>query len=244
MATYLAGYGLGAAQRINQQRSWHYFTSTMPTGIGAADAIYRGDTLEDQSANNFDLTLNTGVLRRTVDGRSGLIGLDIDIAENYRTAAGLNSIAALTVELIFRPTLGHTAAQNYYFHEGTNPAVEAGNLTYWMYTAASLNRMTLGNEYGAVPAAESKGTAVGMPYGQTVHYVHTRAVDGVTNKIYLNGVLMDTVVFTNAPTGGGDGLLQFGAAARFVLFGARLKTDAAYTQDQVTESYNSIYHAD
>lgn len=243
MTAYLSGYGLGAAQRINQQRVWHYFGTTMPTGVGAADAVYRGDTLTDQSANANHLTLGAGVTRRTVEGRNSLVGLDIDIADNYKSTAALNSITALTLEMIWRPTGLHTVTQNLYFHEGTGGVGEANNLTYWMFVASAVNRLSLGTEHG-VGVQETHATALALPTGATTHLVHTRASDGITDKLYMNGRLMETITFTDAPTGGGSGVLNFGSTARFVLFGARIKLGTAYTADQVAESYQSVYYAD
>uniref|UniRef100_A0A6H1Z924 Putative lectin/glucanase superfamily protein n=1 Tax=viral metagenome TaxID=1070528 RepID=A0A6H1Z924_9ZZZZ len=232
---------------------WQYIDTTLPTGVTAAiEALYQLDEtasyLLDRGPAGRDLSLGGNEPRvSALEGLAGRVFYDDATGHWLQTAvdAALAAAAgALTVEMILTtwPTgdtdaqlaicgdpASETEANNFLFCSRVNP-----------FGAVSAALLSLLIEYGPGTNVETD-TNVYHPDGGIYHYAVTRAADGVTSKIYMDGILLDTVVAAHAPSGGTSARIFVGgynAASTFdgIMFSARL-TFTEFTAAQVLEAY-------
>lgn len=222
--------------------SWSYLaTDNMPAGSIAPEAVWRGDSLSDQTANGHDLTVTNGTA--VYAAANGLTGWWSNDSYHLVPAspAGLRTIAAYTAEFIVsfedKPSVLSLLMGCY----GTGET-EAQNDQYGMVVRSD-GKFENQQEYGA-GNNEVVTFGAAAVFGPMMHLVFTRSADALTQKVYVDGVLVDTQTPSNAPTGGGSAIPRLlGTATNYftgVLFSARF-TKEEWSNSQVLESYRNIY---
>lgn len=226
------------AVSVRASNLWRYLSAAnLPTGAAAPEAVWRGDSLSDQTANGHDLTVTGGTaLYTAAEGLTGWWSQN-----SFRLTAdnpsGLVATGAFTA--VFIASLDRNANSSAFLQVGANSEAEADNSTVYFYMSShSLNAFW---EYGA-GANDSVTSVAYPPAGPLVHIAFTRASDGITHKFYVDGVLLDTQVGSNAPTGGTSGvaLLLGNPATGNNFYGAlfsALATKEEWSAAQVLESY-------
>lgn len=162
----------------------------------------------DLSGNGRTLTA-TGTMRLGPSFVSGLASTYIDNSSFLTsTDSAFNLLGAVTIEAVVNPAVftggGIMAAW------AGNGSTEALNITWTLGRAAStgiLGGTVWERAAGIVVSLSELGR---LPTGEWLHFVQTRASDGVTLRTYMNGTLISTGVASNAPTGGTSGRLSIG----------------------------------
>lgn len=219
----------------------------MPSGLSAPSAIYQFDDsaseLNDRIGSNT-LTLGAGTEQHaSIDG---LVGYYLDSSTRLSNGDNaLNATGAITVELTLSAVAVPSGIGLIILHEPTSTSENAAdNATYYFYQGNQLLTIYLNQEGGSGTNDTNNATVAVLPVGGIHHLVYTRASDGVTRKIYLDGVLLASSVATVAPTSGTNGRFHIGYAStgfRGIVFSVRVALAVEYTAAQVLESYNRVY---
>jgi len=193
---------------------WLYLGLELPAGVtpGNLVCLYQfnesPDGLTDRSGNGHNLTLNGGTEIYTPTERVlGVAGLEL---RNDRFAAaptGLSpqTLGAFTVECIWTPGVWTVDDDSIFDIRGaTAGELEDDNasVSLWVGNEPGMGRYWAQHEYGAGLDSNNYFT-FGGTLNTTQLVTLTRAADGVTYKLSLQGELVETVVAANPPTGGG-----------------------------------------
>lgn len=182
-------------------------TTHSPVGLWQFD----GD-LSDDSGNSLDLSVASGTAVYTSIGGIRFFYFDGSTYLSRVAAAGLQITGALTIEAIVCMRRGADDATNEYILScGDNGETEITNTLYSVRTGNSTAEIQVFHEYGAGTNALHAFDNATIPDSAPCHLAVTRASNGTTYKLYIDGVLLDTEEATSAPTGGGDAFLTVGA---------------------------------
>ena len=189
---------------------WKYLGTSPPTGT--VEALYQFDGitsgLTDRSGNGHLLTHNGTEYYAPGEEALGVAGLELRANRYCYGPTGLypGTTGAFTVEAIWTPGIWSDADDVIFTVIGaTTSGLEAENCTVELAVNSNVGRGTykIRHEYGAGNWEELNSQwagAIGEPHMVTL----TRASDGKTYKVFINGVLLETLVATNAVTGGGS----------------------------------------
>lgn len=239
--------------------AFNYLDTILPSGISAASLIcvyqFDGPTngFKDRSGNGYDLGhLGGGNPYYTKERQGEGLWMNYRLNDYARTGAQtgvFNTLGALTVEWIGNK-LAYGNSTEFLFAIGDVPSsTESENCICALY------KRSFGNAQGWLTFHE-RGAGVDvvvqsewsmLPFGLE-HGVLTRASDGVTYKLYSDGVLLETLVASDPPTGGNG-------AIRIYLLGTdstshdsyghlnsfRYCKNVEFSQAQVLESYNRVH---
>ncbi len=177
------------------------------------EVLYLFDgNLTDSSGNGLNLALTTGTERYSVHG--GLKGLQCDDSAGYNRPsndAALTITGELTIEAVLQypDTPGLVLQNQVWINFGGASETEADNVLYNVSAVSGQAQIQLFHENGA--GVNNALICIDPPpSGDPFHFCLTRASDGITYRIYYDGVLMRTLTASNAPTGGTSGLLYVG----------------------------------
>jgi hypothetical protein len=235
-----------------------YLTTTPPTGMATQPAaVYQfdgtGNALKDRTANANDLSVNAGTARYTT--HAGAVGFLFDGSTRLRSGsprATLQITAELTLEVVLVPLDLNVSIGTIIGHGG-NSELQAMN---WLYLLDHVNTSAFGN-YSATQLRAFHESGAGTNRTQTfvngaiaksqrTYLTLTRASDGVTHKLYKDGIYLETQTLAAAPDGGGTGWLWLGgtddgAGGQWTaIFHSARVTAAEFSAAQVAEVYRSV----
>jgi hypothetical protein len=194
---------------------WSYLTDSLPTGItpGNLEALYKFDQktvgLTDRSTGGHNLTLNGGIdLYTPTEVSLGVAGMEL---RNDRYAYGPTGLypgttGACTLEALWTPGPWTVADDVIFSIIGvTGSGLEAENCVFELQVDSEGPRgqYLFRHEYGAgnwESLSSGWSSSMHCPTLVTV----TRAADGKTYKLHINGEYLVTKVATNAVTDGGS----------------------------------------
>lgn len=237
---------------------WNYIDTTLPAGITASvAALYQfddsGSWLTDRSAAGRDLTQNgTEPPLTVINGLTGRMFHDdttghlLDAAADVALANA--AIGDVTAEFILS-SQGATGDDDSILsvHGAVASELENNNFIFDIRFFAALfsNRIGTFHEF-STGTNVTVSSNVSQPVGSMSHLVVTKSADGVTEKFYLNGKLLDTKVASNAATAGASpqqfmsiGGYNAGSTPDTSIFSVRL-TFEEFTAAQVLESYQRV----
>ena len=236
----------------DNRKRWHYLDGTVPTGASASTEYWQFDTTANrlvgrQNGNHF--SVNAGTVIPIC--RDGLDGIFLDGSTQLVTAnANLNSIAAITVEMLLAISRRNPSAiQLLFLHEPVSPdETEAKNVTYLCNLITDSHNLSLNQEGGAGVNDSNNATSAVLPPVEVVYLAYTRASNGTTRKLYIQGVQSGaTSTATLAPTGGGSGVFQIGYSGGVGLYGAvfsaRVSVGQEWSSTQIAEVYARLLRA-
>jgi hypothetical protein len=192
---------------------WKYLTMFPPAGASAAniEALYQfnkhTDGLLDLSGNGHHLTNRGGYQDYYSPTEESLGVAGLELRANYwaHGPTGLypGTTGPWTLEFLWTPTLW-TEDNDFVIAigDGAGSEAEEDNITC---------EIVLLNTYGDIGVIHERGNGVNVG---TTWFEHcgnkhntqlvgvTRAGDGVTHKLFQNGIHVDTIVMSNPPTGG------------------------------------------
>ena len=228
--------------------SWDYLDLTSPAGFGSFEALYKfdndGNHLEDRAGNGHTLSVATGTF--TWAKRNGLVGWgamgDTYLWTGYGRT-GLQTAGALTVEILHSFS-AVSAAQDVMFAVRGDPGSnnQAENTLVQLIADQDTGQHLLFQEYGSGVNVSDHSDSMN-PIGAMQLTTMTRASDGVTCKLYVNGELLDTVVLSDAPDGGSNAGGWIGGVSSSAYFGfyAGLRyAKAEMSPAQVLEVYQRV----
>lgn len=232
---------------IRVSSKWDYLDLAGPTGItGSPEALWKfnGDTgdLKDRTDNGHDLTMYSGVKRYI--NEQGLIGLHLDADGGLSCASTtLYTLNDVTVEMIVANNAIPLVTNRAFFSCGDfSSATEAENAVYHLGVTFDTNNLRTTQEHGA--GVDSTLDLVNAPpYGLSlIQYVRDK--DGVSVKVYVNGVLHCSGTVGAAATGGSSTSFFIGYDGvnngLFSIFSMRVWRNIKFTAAQCLEVYKQV----
>jgi hypothetical protein len=234
---------------------WKYLTMNVPAGASPANVVClyqfnkHTEGLLDRSGNGHNLT-NKATYEDyypPVAHSLGVSGLEFRSDYNVYGPTGLgpNTLGAFTLEFLWTLT-AFTTDDDFVFVVAGTPGSEAeeDNVTasFWLDRTADRGQLYAFHEYGAGLNELARFDWCGCESGPQ-YVAITRAADGVTYKLYLNGEHVGTTVAANPPTGGGSANVNVrigGDSAGNDLYGyvhTLRYTKELYSDAQIAESY-------
>jgi hypothetical protein len=203
--------------------------------------------LTDNSGNGFDLTLS-GTAKYAIIPGFNLTGFMFNGSSYlYRPTndAALTITGELTIEtIIYMPlTNAPTTSNLSIISFGSSGDAEANNYLYKL-TGSNGTKMTIFSELDA--GIDNYAETANVFTSQVpLHLVITRNLSGDTIKLYLNGVLTNTLTGLIKPTGGTSSFLYIGADSSgyylsngTVIFSVKI-LNKELTQAQILSEYNN-----
>jgi hypothetical protein len=240
--------------------SWAYIGTSLPPGVDSSKlvALYQFDDtanyLDDRSGNGRDLVIQVGGVAPLLQVSQNLVGRQYydDVNGHFTTTAieaalAPLAIGAFTIELLF--STPYTGDNDVYAGIGGIGAdVEANNFLFVIYarlTSGFSNKIRIVHESGAGTEVDTD-TQVSVP-PELHHFVVTKNEDGVTHKLYINGICLETVVATGPATGGTNSRILVGggnpsapaAEPDMTIMSARF-ISAEFTAAQVLSAYQGV----
>lgn len=215
---------------------WRYMTPTdLPTGAAAPEAVWQfdgtGSSLNDRTANGHNWTASASVLYTAAEGLVGLWNNDAYRLTND-VPAGLITDGAFTFVALAS------------IHRGGDTifiaAQTGGSVQYQCRIHSDLKFR--GYHQSAGPVNQPIYFDASMLFGPVQHVTFTRAGDGITQEVFVDGQLLDTQVAGAAPDSGSpatgvEGLAASGTPYGEGAFFSMLLTLEKWSAAQVLEHY-------
>jgi hypothetical protein len=225
---------------------------SLPVGIVTADVkgLWRFDNtanhLEDRTANSTDLVWLGGTGYGGVKAQ-GIEAIHIKgpYLKDTTPHADLEITGAATFEFLIRPRYAVPEASIMGI-EGA-AAAEADNVLYLLNRTAQ-GSLRIYQEHGANISEDKDFKQCVMPDGEWTHGLAVRAANGLDWEVYTQGVLRQSLSFTDAPTGGTAGVFsvagtQAGATRMQAAIAGVAVFGQAFTAAQALERYNYLLGA-
>jgi len=245
---------IGSLAGDESLHDWSYLDSVGPTGSAGPNLLYQfdGSTAEgdERISGVHDLTLgvNNG------SGPLTFFGEVYASSSQWHTTTFTDverTVGAVTVELVV--TINSYASNDYLFAISNSGDAQVANFVL------SLKTDSLGNlgylvERGGGTNIESWFSNYTVQVGTPLYIALTRSADGLTYKLYVNGVHRDTITETDAAeiaeSGNTQelGLLCFWEGSVAGTMDARLSSfrmtiGEIFTQNQITETWNKVKYS-
>ena len=237
-----------------------HFSATMSPTNGPAGASIgscfmldgSADSLKDR-VNGYDLSLQAGVIEGYVEeGYKPLTGLVFNGNTRlwHEDPTGLQITGAVTYEMLLRLTDISQYANLISIEQGGSESA-IHNFLWGLRVrddGAGHEFSTL-IEYGAGTNENHQWTDYAITTDR-VYLTITRNAAGKVYRLYINGLLVQTITFTNAPTGGTDSDLHIGGDPNAVtgphwswmtFHGARISPEE-WSPAWVAEAHGNIWH--
>jgi hypothetical protein len=187
------------------------FTTAQPhnTVFSPTGLYFNTNTATADSSGNSK-TLTQDVAATTLSSSEGYYsGLKGVSGGKYsRIDTNFRTIGSLSISCMMRIT-GSRANESYICSYGNSSlGGEQYNVVY-RYYFNERNKLFTQHEYGASLSENNTGT-YSFPTDVWFHFGLTRNSTGKVENIYVNGNLVDTITYTNSPTGGTDVTCVFG----------------------------------
>lgn len=234
---------------------WKYLTMTLPAGASPSNVVClyqfnkHTEGLLDRSGNGHNLT-NKATFEdyySLTEQSMGVSGLEFrsDYFVYGPTGLSPSTLGALTLEFIWTPTL-YTDQDDFIFMVAGPSASEAAEdniaVSFWLDRLADRGQLYALHEYGGGTNEIARFDWVGCQ--SAPQYVAlTRAADGVTYKLYINGEHVATTVAANAPTGSSSSAVNIrmggdsGGNDLYAYMHSLRYTKELYSDNQIMESY-------
>lgn len=189
------------------------YTSQSPTALlegidYTTDYLY---VLDDQGANEYVYKLKPSMPRLPVRNYSSALRCTVTGNKcNAGSAASLQITGDLTFSHWLRPEEAGIARGP--FSHLLSGETEATNSLY-EFRWDTTGKLIVGWEYGGGTNVAVTTTGIYLKPKSWVHYGVVRDTTAKTVKFFINGALVETVAYSDNPTGGTSGILSMGSGA-------------------------------
>lgn len=225
-----------------------YIGLTQPTGMAtAAEALYQFDktasSLNDRTTNGHNLSTSGSLFYSYINDM--FCAAFNGSSSNYLSAvysAALNILGAITIEMQVMLT-GYKGDESgeqsliAHVNTGSPPDTEIYNQSYQITILNGLKNFRTFHEYGSGNNVAWSSDTI-CPTGIPLYMTYTRSSNGLDANLYINGELMDSETYSNAPTGSTSNQLVIGRATIGAIFSVKI-TAAEFSAAQVEEAYNN-----
>jgi hypothetical protein len=217
-------------EAVGEPHDWGYLSTDPPTGFSASNikAVYQFDDpalgLTDRTGNGHTLSFSVAygyawVAMKNSFGCNGILLRHGNTYLSSAESAALGTLGVATWEFVYvRYRMGNIDDTiNGYVSCGGSGEGEAQNECFSIYGSSTRNRLGFFVEYG--PSGDNETDVnpdqwgVGLT-GQMTYIAATRASDGKTYKLYVDGVYLCDTVLAQAPTGASSVAIGLGVAPK------------------------------